>query len=192
MKLPSRLTAIASLVLPGAGFTAHAAVDFVKDVQPMLENNCVSCHREGNVKGGVRLDTRKQALTSGDNGPALVPGKADKSPMYTTMVLPDDDELLMPPKKKGGPLPKEVAAMIKAWIEEGAQWPDDLTLISKKKDAYSKVDETALVVDIHARITAKSPAIPAKDMKPYAYDPAKARARLAIVNAMVARGLAPY
>jgi formylglycine-generating enzyme required for sulfatase activity len=167
MKLPSRLTTIASLVLPGAGFTAHAAVDFVKDVQPVLENNCVSCHREGNVKGGVRLDTRKQALTSGDNGPALVPGKPDKSPIYTTMVLPDDDELLMPPKKKGGPLPKEVAAMIKAWIEEGAPWPDDLTLISKKKEEYSKVDETALVADIHARITAKSPVITAKDMKPY-------------------------
>ena len=168
MKLPSRLTTIACLVLPGAGFTAHAAVDFVKDVQPVLENNCVSCHREGNVKGGVRLDTRKQALTTGDNGPALVPGKPDKSPMYTTMVLPDDDDLLMPPKKKGGPLPKEVAAMIKAWIEEGAPWPDELTLISRKKDEAPKVDEAVLVADILARITAKSPALAAKDMKPYA------------------------
>jgi formylglycine-generating enzyme required for sulfatase activity len=73
----------------------------------------------------------------------------------------------MPPKKKGGPLPKEVAAMIKAWIEEGAPWPDDLTLISRKKEETPKVDETALVAEIHARIVAKSPAIAAKDMKPY-------------------------
>jgi formylglycine-generating enzyme required for sulfatase activity len=168
MKFTSRLTTIVSLVLPSAGFTVQAAVDFVKDVQPVLENNCVSCHREGNVKGGVRLDTHKQALTSGDNGPALVPGKPDKSPIYTTLVLPDDDELLMPPKKKGGPLPKEVAAMIKAWIEEGAPWPDDLTLISRKKEDAPKVDETTLVADIHARIVAKSPVTAAKDMKPYA------------------------
>ncbi|RFC43155.1 MAG: hypothetical protein DVB28_001630 [Verrucomicrobia bacterium] len=167
MKFASRFTALATVALSSAAYTAGAAVDFVKDIQPILENNCVSCHRKGNVKGGVRLDTRKEATTSGDNGPALVPGKSAKSGMYTTMVLPDDDELLMPPKKKGGPLPKTTAELIRAWIDEGALWPEDLVLVSKKKEETTKVDEPKLVIDIHASIVASSPAIPEKDMKAY-------------------------
>ncbi len=167
MKLASRLTTLASLALSTAASTAGAAVDFVKDIQPVLENNCVSCHRKGNVKGGVRLDTFKEATTSGDNGPALVPGKSAKSAMYTTMVLPEDDDLLMPPKKKGGPLPKATAELVRAWIDEGALWPADLVLVSKKKEETTKVDEPKLVIDIHARIVASSPAIPEKEMKAY-------------------------
>jgi formylglycine-generating enzyme required for sulfatase activity len=167
MKFASRYTALASLALSSTAVTAGAAVDFVKDIQPILENNCVSCHRKGNVKGGVRLDTRKEATTSGDNGPALVPGKSAKSPMYTTMVLPEDDDLLMPPKKKGGPLPKTTAELIRTWIDEGAVWPEDLVLVSKKKEEVSKVDEGALVKDIHARIVATSPAVAEKEMQAY-------------------------
>ena len=112
MKLLTRLTLLSAISVPSYFTHSHAAVDFVKDVQPILELNCVSCHREGNVKGGVQLDTKAKALSTGDNGPALVPGKSAKSAMYTTMVLPEDDELLMPPKKKGGPLPKEVSSLI--------------------------------------------------------------------------------
>ncbi len=168
MKLASRYTALTTLALSSAALTASAAVDFVKDIQPILENNCVSCHRKGNVKGGVRLDTRKEATTSGDNGPALVPGKSAKSAMYTTMILPEDDDLLMPPKKKGGPLPKATTELIRTWIDEGATWPEDLTLISRKKEETGKVDESKLVKDIHAHITAASPATAESEMKAYA------------------------
>ena len=34
-----------------------AEIEFIRDVKPILEHNCISCHREGNVKGGIRLDT---------------------------------------------------------------------------------------------------------------------------------------
>lgn len=167
MKLVLRLSALASLTLPCVSALAAPTVDFVKDIKPILETNCVSCHREGNVKGGVRLDTFKQATTSGDNGPALVPGKSAKSPLFTTMVLPEDDDLLMPPKKKGGPLPKETSELVRKWIDEGAAWPENLTLVSTKKEVVSKVDETKLVADIHQRITANSPKISQGEMKAY-------------------------
>jgi formylglycine-generating enzyme required for sulfatase activity len=167
MKPASRYSALASLAFSSISLTAGAAVDFAKDIQPILENNCVSYHRKGSVKGGVRLDTFKEATTSGDNGPALVPGKSSKSPLYTTMVLPDDDDLLMPPKKKGGPLPKTTAELVRTWIDEGAVWPEDLVLVSKKKEEAPKVDETLLVKDIHARIVASSASMPEKEMKAY-------------------------
>ncbi len=166
MKLLTRLTLLSAISVPSYFTHSYAAVDFVKDVQPILELNCVSCHREGNVKGGVQLDTKAMALSSGDNGPALVPGKSAKSAMYTTMVLPEDDELLMPPKKKGGPLPKEISSLIKAWIDEGAPWPDDIKLVSKKKEE-GKVDESAVVREIHAHIVATSLEKSPKDMQKY-------------------------
>ncbi|NBV85295.1 MAG: hypothetical protein EBS01_03295 [Verrucomicrobia bacterium] len=167
MKSSSRIAAFSVLIGTIPVPATRAAVDFVKDVQPILENNCVSCHNEKQAKGGVRLHTLKQALTSGDNGASLVPGKSAKSPLYTTMVLPEDDDLLMPPKKKGGPLPKEMSDLIRKWIDEGAAWPADLVLVSKKKEEASKVDETALVEDIHKRIIAQSPATEAGAMRPY-------------------------
>ena len=46
---------------------SHAEIEFVRDVKPILEHNCVSCHREGNAKGKVRLDTKKAAF-AGDDG----------------------------------------------------------------------------------------------------------------------------
>ena len=64
MKLLTRLTLLSAISVPSYFTHSHAAVDFVKDVQPILELNCVSCHREGNVKGGVQLDTKAMALSS--------------------------------------------------------------------------------------------------------------------------------
>jgi len=39
-----------------------AEIEFIRDVKPILEHNCISCHREGNVKGGIRLDTKEAAF----------------------------------------------------------------------------------------------------------------------------------
>ena len=72
-------------------------VDFVRDVKPILEHNCVSCHREDNAKGDIRLDT-KSATLAGDD--VLVPGDPEASSLYWTTTLPVDDELFMPPIKE--------------------------------------------------------------------------------------------
>ena len=169
MKLQSHLTTLVTLTLSGIALPLSAAVDFAKEIQPILELNCVSCHREGkgNSKGGLRLDTREQATTSGDSGPGIVPGKPEKSPVYTSMILAAGDEDVMPPKKKGGPLPKETTDLIKKWIEEGASWPSEAKLIARKKPEAPKKDETVLVKEIHEHIAANSPAITEKEMKAY-------------------------
>ncbi len=49
-------------------------VDFVKEVQPILESSCVHCHNEDRSEGELRLDSLEAALAGGENGPALVPG----------------------------------------------------------------------------------------------------------------------
>src|SRR5580700_10236253 len=110
---------------------SQETVDFVKDVQPILENNCVRCHHQGKEKpkGGLRLDKYEDILKGGKSGTALVPGDPAKSLMYTTTVLPLDDDDHMPPKDKGEPLTKAESETLKKWILQGAKWPQGLILV---------------------------------------------------------------
>ena len=108
-------------------------IDFVRDVQPILEHNCVSCHREGNDKGGVRLDNEKSAFDGED---VIIPGNPEDSSLYWTTTLPQDDELFMPPIKneeKDYPLTKPEQKILFDWIKEGAIWPEEIKLETKKR-----------------------------------------------------------
>ena len=108
-----------------ASFVLQAEVEFVRDVKPILEHNCVSCHRADNDKGGIRLDTKAEAFKSED---LIIPGNPDDSSLYWTTTLPQDDELFMPPIKnedKDYPLTDAEKKILFTWIEEGAKWPDD-------------------------------------------------------------------
>ena len=141
-------------------------IDFAKDVQPILEFNCVSCHREGEDKGNLRLDTRDLAIKGGDDGPGIVPFDSSKSPVYTTTALPPDHDDLMPPSNKGGPLPKEEIQTLKDWIDQGAIWPSSITLQSRKKEALA-TDDTLLLQELYTKILGNIEVTNEADMKPY-------------------------
>jgi formylglycine-generating enzyme required for sulfatase activity/mono/diheme cytochrome c family protein len=140
-------------------------IDFVKDVQPILEFQCVSCHRDGYDKGKLRLETRELAIKGGDDGTSLVPYESAKSPLYTSTALPEDHDDLMPPSNKGGPLPKEQIEMLKMWVDQGAYWPSNVVLQAKK--AGPAADDPSLVTDIFAKIMSQLDVTNAADMKPY-------------------------
>jgi formylglycine-generating enzyme required for sulfatase activity/mono/diheme cytochrome c family protein len=144
-------------------------VNFVKDIQPILEFNCVACHREGEVKGGLLLDSKGDAFKGGDNGSGIVPHRPQQSRVYTSTTLSEDDDGLMPPKKKGGPLPKEQIELLKSWIEQGAVWPEDLKLVPKKREEVPGADENVTVAEIHKLISSRASNMPASsaDMKGY-------------------------
>ncbi len=142
-------------------------IDFVKDVQPVLEYNCVACHREEEDKGKLRLDTKEQAFTSGEDGPSIVPFHPEKSSSYTSTQLAADHDDLMPPSNKGGPLPKETTEILRAWIAQGAPWPDGVVLTPKKVEEAPKGNESATLVGIHETIVKLSKESAAADMKAY-------------------------
>src|SRR5438094_3591095 len=76
---------------------------FEKSIRPVLVKECYSCHATTaeKVRGGLILDTRDGIRKGGDNGPAVVPGDAQKSRLVK--ALRHDDEVKpMPPKKKLG------------------------------------------------------------------------------------------
>ena len=141
-------------------------IDFVKDVQAILEFNCVSCHREGEAKGKLRLETRDLAIKGGSGGPAIVPFESAKSLVYTSTALPADHDDLMPPSNKGGPLPKQDIQTLKDWIDQGALWPTSVVLQPKKKEELVK-DDAQLLQDVWTKIMANLEAKTEAEMKPY-------------------------
>src|SRR5687768_796023 len=76
------------------------APNFARGVWPIIEAKCLPCHGgdEKKRKAGLDLRTRAGALKGGDGGPALVPGRPEKSPLYVA-VTRADDALVMPPKE---------------------------------------------------------------------------------------------
>lgn len=104
---------------------AFGAVDFAKDIQPILKERCLGCHGPQKQKGKLRLDSKEAAFKQSDE-PIIAPGHADQSELYRRITLPKGDDDLMP--AEGEPLTKAQIELIKAWIEEGAPWPDGLVL----------------------------------------------------------------
>ena len=144
-------------------------IDFKKDIQPILEFNCVGCHKEGHDKGSLRMETRELTFKGGENGPGVVPFAPEKSLIRTSTAAAVDDEKLMPPKKKDGPLPKDKIELIREWIAQGANWPDGVTLTARKAEE-AKPDELTLTKQMHERITAKVDAKSEAEMKAYTSD----------------------
>lgn len=93
-------------------------VDFEKDVQPILAQKCYSCHGDDAQQSGLRLDKRQNALRGGDYGPVIIPGKSAESKLIRRLVN-GDGGLQMPPT---GALPTEEIAILRAWIDQGADF----------------------------------------------------------------------
>ncbi len=102
---------------------AHA-VDFVKEIKPLLEASCIKCHAKGKDKGGLSLETRATFLKGGESGPAAVIGKSAES-LAVEMVSGLDPDNMMP--KKGTKWTPAQVGLLRAWIDQGARWPAEIT-----------------------------------------------------------------
>jgi ankyrin repeat protein len=116
-----KLGALACALVLGhaTGGTAAEAVDFARDVQPLLRQHCIECHGAEKQQGGFRLDRRSSAH-SGALRRVIAPGSSAGSVLYqriTGVGAP------MPPEE---PLAPEEVETLRRWIDEGATWPDAL------------------------------------------------------------------
>lgn len=99
-----------------------SAIDFRRDVQPILAQRCFRCHGPDQAEGGLRLSSRDGAFAELDSGErAVVVGKPQESALLHR-VTTDDDTLRMPPE--GKPLKPEQVEILSRWIAEGAAWRD--------------------------------------------------------------------
>lgn len=102
---------------------AQRKVDFARDVLPLLQKNCYSCHGQDEQSGGLRLDQRRAAFRGGDSGAAILPGKSAQSTLVLLVAGLDKRIGLMPPDGEGKPLTRTEIGVLRAWIDQGANWP---------------------------------------------------------------------
>ncbi|WP_422928891.1 DUF1553 domain-containing protein [Singulisphaera sp. PoT] len=97
------------------------AVNFGRDVLPILSDKCFHCHGPDPKarKAKLRLDTQEGAFRTED--PIIVPGKSDESELVLR-VLSEDAEEKMPPPDSNRSLTKEQMATLKKWVDQGAKW----------------------------------------------------------------------
>lgn len=97
-------------------------VSFERDIIPIFREHCLECHGPDDAKNDFRIDD-----------PDLVFGyveaeDAESSSLFVDYLTTDDDDMLMPPRSHGGPLEPAELALVRLWINEGADWPDDAML----------------------------------------------------------------
>ncbi len=107
-------------------------IDFAHDVLPLLKESCVQCHANGKSKGGLEMDTREALLAGGESGPSIIEGNSAKS-LTIQLVAGQDEDRIMP--AKGKRLTPEQVGILRAWIDQGAVWPKELSLGSRWKQA---------------------------------------------------------
>ncbi len=98
-----------------------SAVNFERDIRPLLHARCVECHGPEKQKSGLRLDGKAAAMKGGASGSVIVPGKSAESELVRRVSSADENEM-MPPM--GERLTAREVALLRAWIDAGAVWPE--------------------------------------------------------------------
>jgi|APTNR8051073442_1049403.scaffolds.fasta_scaffold00326_10 hypothetical protein len=100
------------------------AVDFAREVLPILQRACFECHGHEVQKAGLRFDDKAAAFKGGQHGGVISPGKPEASELLRRVALPRTDKESMP--RRGKPLAAAEIANLRDWIAAGAVWPDDV------------------------------------------------------------------
>ena len=103
--------------------TSSAAVDFQRDVRPILVDNCFQCHGPdpGTREADLRLDTEEGAFATRPQGSVIVPGDFPASLLYQR-IAHENQRRRMPPVVSNKTLTDAQIDVMRRWIEEGASW----------------------------------------------------------------------
>ncbi|MBI2824501.1 MAG: DUF1553 domain-containing protein [Planctomycetia bacterium] len=113
---------------------AAAKLDFNRDVRPILSEKCFFCHGpdERARKGDLRLDVAAEATKDRGGYAAIVPGRAADSALVSRIASADEDER-MPPPASGRTLADREIAVLKQWIDEGAEYLPHWSLMAPRR-----------------------------------------------------------
>jgi uncharacterized membrane protein len=112
---------------------ATKLIDFSRDVAPIFQKHCEECHRGEKAKNGFLIGDRDAVLGF------VTPGSAADSSLWSDYLMASapkagEADLRMPPD---GPLPTGELAVLKLWMDEGAQWPEGTALGDKPSEAVT-------------------------------------------------------
>ena len=105
-------------------FGSEPAIDFRREIQPILSEHCNLCHGadESARQGGLRLDVDSLAYKGGESGsPAISPGQSSASQIIQRVASLDPD-IVMPPPHAKKPVSEAQVKLLRQWIDEGAKY----------------------------------------------------------------------
>jgi cytochrome c553 len=111
----------ASMASLHAAATSAPKINFKKDIQPIFVGRCQVCHGSQMQMNGLRLDRRDDALKGGYGGVVITPGESAASKLIQ-MVTGQIEGKMMPPT--GEQLAEKEIDLLRAWIDQGAEWPE--------------------------------------------------------------------
>jgi len=114
---------------------ARGKVDFVRHIQPLLRRHCYQCHGHDVQEGSLRLDLKQRAMSGGDHGQVIVPGRSGQSLLVTLISGTGPAARRMPPVDEGNPLSPAQIALVRDWIDAGAQWPAGVDPVRQGNDS---------------------------------------------------------
>ncbi len=116
---------------------ASRPIDFARDVQPILSSRCYECHGDKKQKADLRWDVKSSALKGGEHGTPIVPGKSADSLLIQMVAGLKGPDMRMP--AKGEPLSTEQVGILRAWIDQGAVWPEsaDVAKVEDKRNHWA-------------------------------------------------------
>ncbi|HWB07753.1 MAG TPA: PSD1 and planctomycete cytochrome C domain-containing protein [Pirellulales bacterium] len=120
--------------------TPALAIDFNRDIRPILSNNCFKCHGPDAAerKAGLRLDAQEYAFKPSQSGPpAIVPGKPDESEFVRRIFAADDEQ--MPPADSNKRLSDSEKTILREWIAAGAPWQEHWSFVAPRRPSTPAV-----------------------------------------------------
>ncbi|MCA9139064.1 MAG: PSD1 domain-containing protein [Planctomycetales bacterium] len=112
------------------------AVDFVTEIQPILQNNCYECHAGATEEGGLNLGVKAKAIKGGDSGSAIRVGNSKES-LLIQLISGVDEDRQMPPEGNQ-PLTESQINLLRSWIDQGASWPDNADVVDPRLERAKK------------------------------------------------------
>ena len=168
---PMNLVSKPKLEMPMEMPDASSKVDFEKHVLPILERSCFECHssKMKKPKGGIRLDDLEAIREKSQTDNLVLPHKASKSALVKSISRKPSDDDLMPPPNDGKPLSVDEIALIRRWVEEGANF-GSWTSMHAKEVSITTLNETVDVTKIQA-VAARIDQLIEQDLGRHAEEP---------------------
>lgn len=110
------------------------AVEFNKDIRPLLSDNCFQCHGPDSAsrKAGLRLDREADIKADRDGERVVAPGNPDESLLIRRITTKDPDEI-MPPPEIHKTISSAQVKLLRQWISDGAHWQAHWAFIAPQK-----------------------------------------------------------
>ncbi len=137
-----------------SSFSLPTRIGFNEHVQPLLSENCYSCHGpdSGSRKAGLRLDRAEFALAQRPGGAAIVAGQPGASPVIRRIRSTSPAEIMPPPDSHRKLTPAQIA-LLEAWVRDGAPYEEHWSFLPPKRPAVPPGGSgNPIDAFVHARI----------------------------------------